>query len=155
MMGYVPILAIIVCLVLCTPAVHAEGPPPAPPPVPPQPEDPVCWRVSPECTTRSLRWGEGRDTRLYLDVTNICKDTLYIYACLELLNNTSGDENTTCLQLFLAPGATESLEAFRIEEPTERHSIKTFGVKDKNIFQRKGAYNKCISLVPGFFDARF
>ena len=154
-MGYVPILAIIVCLVLCTPAVHAEGPPPAPPPVPPQPEDPVCWRVSPECASRSVRWGEGRDRRFYLDITNVCKDTLYMFACLEILRDV-GDENRTCIQLFLGPGESTSVEAYRIEEPTERYRIKVFGTKDKEVFKRvRGTFDRCISLVPSFFDARF
>ena len=143
MMRHARILMVFLCLGFFIPAIHAEGPRPAP--AAPQSEDPICWRVSPECVSSSIRWGEKMDRKFYVDVTNVCTDILYMAVCLEILRP-DGDENVTCEQFALPPMETHAVEAWNVEEPTERYDIKAFGVKHSQY----GQYTRCQALVPGF-----
>ena len=140
-MRRVCILMVLFCLGVFIPAVHAEGPAPAAP----QAEDPPCWRVSPECVSSVIRWGEGRDTKFYVDLTNVCADMLYIFTCIEITRGVGGTRNS-CDYLTLTPGETFSVYVFNIEEPTERYSVKAFGIKNREV----GLTAECVRRFPGF-----
>lgn len=117
-------------------------------PATPASDDPLCWRVPLACVSSALR---SEERRLYLDITNVCEDKLYMSVCFEIENPIDVEINSSCDEFALRPGGKAEVFAWKMEKPTERYEIKAFGVKDG----RYGRYRQCLDLIPGFDDVPF
>ena len=148
-MRHARILMVLFCLGVFIPAVHAQSyRPGSPAPATPASDDPLCWRVPLACVSSALR---SEERRLYLDITNVCEDKLYMSVCFEIENPIDVEINSSCDQFALRPGGRAEVFAWKMEKPTERYEIKAFGVKDG----RYGRYRQCLDLIPGFDDVPF